>query len=85
MDGRHDEDVCSVAKPAERVKREHVGIEGGIGAHLAVILKIDAALVENVHGLDDAFAAIAPGKTESRGRKQRNAQLEAEAVQAYRS
>ena len=78
VEGGHDQHVGGVGQPAERILRHQLAVERDVGGHFAVILEVDAALVEDAHGLDDLARALAGRMAEGGERQHGDARLVAQ-------
>ena len=78
MECRHDEHVGRVGQPAERIVPHQVAVQRDVGGHVAVVLEVDQALVEDADGLADLFGALASRLPEGRVGEQRHARLDTE-------
>ena len=79
MVSRHHQHIRRIGQAAERIGRHLLPVQRHIGAHLAVILKIDAARIEDAHGFDDALRALGLGIAEGGEGQQRDARRVTEA------
>ena len=61
MGRRHHQDIRRRGQAAKRIERHGIARKRHIGRHLAIILKIDIALVQNGHGIAHVFGALAAG------------------------
>ena len=76
MESRHHQHIGRVFQPAERILRQHqLAVERYVRAHLAVILKIDTAPVENFHRVLHALCPLARRMAEGGKSQQRHARL----------
>jgi hypothetical protein len=58
---RHDQHVGRAGQAAERIVLHHRGIERHVGRHLALILEVDTAFVEDRHRIADRLQPVARG------------------------
>ena len=84
MERGHDEHVGGVGQAAERIEPHHVAVERHVGRHVAVVLEIDAAAVEDFDRLAHLLGALAVGVAERRVGEQGDARLDAEVARRTR-
>ena|SRR5208337_3455308 len=63
MQGGHNQHICSVLQPAERIGCHQLPVQRDVCAHLAVVFEIDPSRVENADRLLHALSALAERST----------------------
>ena len=73
MESRHDQHIGRVLQSAKRIGGHRLLIERNVGAHLALILEIDEARIENAHRLMDTRRTLT--RRISEGREGKHSEL----------
>jgi hypothetical protein len=79
VERRHDQHIGRAGEAAERILLHHLHVERHIGVHLAIILEIHAALVEDADGLLHPLGTFAGRVAEGGVGKHRHPRLVAQA------
>ena len=75
MNGGHDQHIGGVAETAKWIIRHGFAIEGDVGAHFTLILKINISAVKNANGFTNVDRTIAFGVSECRISQQGHARF----------
>ena len=79
MESRHDQHIGRVLQSAKRIGGHRLLIERDVGAHLALILEIEEARIENAHRLMDTRRTLTRRISEGREGEHRDSGLESDA------